>query len=83
MYKEFRDEIEFIGISADTKKDIDKFMKENSFTFPVVHDETNIVSRIFHERVPAHILISKEGSVKYSEPEPPDDVKKYLKDSLR
>lgn len=83
LYKEFGDKILFIGISRDTRKEIDNFMRENVLTFPVAHDEANLASQVFHERVPTHVLISTSGIVKYSEPEAPADIRRFLMDDIR
>ncbi len=80
LYRELGDKVEFIGINQGFKENIKDYMKKYNLSFPVAYDEGEKILLSFDARVPTHILIDIEGRIKYKEPEPPENIKKYLKD---
>jgi thiol-disulfide isomerase/thioredoxin len=51
--------------SAETKKQVDAFMAENNYTFTVLMDENDSVSRdYFIEGIPTTIIVGRDGTVK-------------------
>lgn len=79
MYQRYGDKMEFIGICADKAEEIGEFVKKHDLSFPVAHDEGRKVTLSFGVRIPTHILIDKEGKIKYQEPYPPE-LEKFMKE---
>jgi peroxiredoxin len=81
MFKEFNDKIAFIGISQDDSGKIEDFVKKFELGIPVARDAEKTIAPAFDARIPTHILIDMQGTIKYSEPSPPEikDLEKILK----
>ncbi len=81
MFEEFKGRIVFIGICQDDKTKIEDFMKKFDLNFPVANDADKRVFSAFDARVPTHILIDKQGTIRYVEPSSAEikDLEKILK----
>ena len=81
MFKKYSDKIMFIGISQDDKGKIDDFVKKFELNFPVARDAEKTIVPAFDARIPTHILIDRQGTIRYSEPSPPEikDLENILK----
>ncbi len=81
MFKEFNDKIVFIGISQDDRGKIEDFVKKFELSFPIVRDAEKIIASAFNARIPNHVLIDMQGTIRYSEPSPPGikDLENILK----
>jgi peroxiredoxin len=81
MFKEFKDRIAFIGISQDDKARIEDFVKKFQLSFPIANDADKRIFSAFDARVPTHILIDKQGIIRYLEPSSAEikDLEKVLK----
>lgn len=81
MFKEFNDRIAFIGISQDAKDKIEDFVKKFELSFPIASDAEKNITPAFDARIPTHILIDMQGTIRYSEPSPPEikDLENILK----
>jgi peroxiredoxin len=71
MFRKFGGRIVFIGISREDKARLTNFAKKFHVTFFVVHDGGGSVFAAFGARIPTHILVDREGIIRYSEPVPP------------
>jgi peroxiredoxin len=81
MFKEYSDKIIFIGISQDDKGKIDDFVKKFELSFPIARDAEKTIAPAFDARIPTHILIDGQGTIRYFEPSSPEtkDLEKLLK----
>lgn len=81
MFKEFSDQIMFLGISRDDKDKIEDFVKKFELSFAVVQDAGITISAAFNARIPTYILIDRQGTIRYLEPSSPEtkDLEKLLK----
>jgi peroxiredoxin len=80
LYREFGDKIEFIGINQDDKKKIEDFVKKFELSFPIARDAEKNIASAFNARIPTHILIDRQGTIRYVEPSAPEikDLEKIL-----
>ena len=81
MFKEFNDKIVFIGISQDDSGKIEDFVKKFELSFPIARDAEKNIVQAFDARIPTHILVDMQGTIRYSEPSPPEikDLENILK----
>ena len=84
VFQEFKTkEIELLTINVgknDPLNRVIRFKERNGLTYPVLYDEGGRVSRAYNiVGIPAHILIDKEGIIKYRAHQLPRDVSAYLK----
>jgi peroxiredoxin len=81
-YRQLKDKVQFIGITADKKEEIMNFIKKYDLGFPVVRDESKALFKLFNARIPAFIFIDSHGIVRYDESEPSDNILKYLEEPI-
>lgn len=81
MFNEFSDKIVFIGISEDDRGKIEDFVKKFELSFPIARDAEKNIASAFNVRIPTHILINVQGTIRYIEPSPPavKDLEKIFK----
>jgi peroxiredoxin len=79
LYKEFGGGVEFIGVNLGIKEAIDKFVKNNHVSFPIVYDDGNRIAEAFGAQIQTNILIDKGGVITYKERGFQEDMDKYLR----
>jgi peroxiredoxin len=81
MFRKFGGRIVFIGISREDKAKLANFVKKFHVTFFVAQDGDGSIFSAFDARIPTHILVDREGIIRYSEPVPPDprDLERVLR----
>jgi peroxiredoxin len=81
MFNEFSDKIVFIGISEDDRGKIEDFLKKLELSFPIARDAEKNIASAFNARIPTHILVDRQGTIRYVEPSAPEtkDFEKILK----
>lgn len=63
LYKDYADKIEFIFLTTDPKKAIDKYYAANDFSFPTYGISSAIPQQINTTSIPATFILDKEGKV--------------------
>jgi peroxiredoxin len=81
MFKEFSDRIVFIGVSQDDKLKIEDFVNKFQLSFPIAEDADKKIFSAFNARIPTHVLIDRQGTIRYVEPSSPEikDLEKIIK----
>jgi len=65
LHQEFKDNgLVVLGINNEEKATVEKFVKENNITFPILMDSQGEVSKAYKvEAIPRVFLIDKEGKI--------------------
>lgn len=65
LHRDFKDEgLVVLGISDENKTTIEKFLKENKLTFPILLDQGGKVAQLYKvQAIPRVILIDKKGKI--------------------
>ena len=65
LYKKYRDKVVFMMInSSDSRQDVDKFLKQNGYTFPIYYDDTGEASYTYNvSAIPATYVTDKYGQI--------------------
>lgn len=67
IYKEYgenKKDVIFLGINSEKRENVEKFLKENNYTFPTVFEEgEKITSQYFISAFPTSFVIDKNGNV--------------------
>lgn len=65
LHRDFKDEgLVVLGISDENKTTIEKFLKENKLTFPILLDQGGKVAKLYKvQAIPRVILIDKKGKI--------------------
>ncbi|MGN0425699.1 MAG: TlpA family protein disulfide reductase [Acetatifactor sp.] len=65
LYEEYGDELQIVAVNyAEKRKDVDKFIADNGYTFPFAYDEEAKIMGLYpSDGIPYTIIIDKEGKV--------------------
>lgn len=63
LYKDYADKIEFVFLTTDPKKAIDKYYTVNDFSFPTYKVSSAIPQQINTASLPTTFILDKEGKV--------------------
>ncbi len=87
LHKQSGDKIEFIGINVGINEkieDVRQYVKSNGMNFPNIFDKDKKIINVFNVMgTPTHIVIDREGTIKYRGAEAPDEIEKHMKELLR
>lgn len=66
VYEEYKDKMDFILIDeGEPKSDVDEFIKEATYTFPVGYDEDNVYGIMFNiDAIPTTYIVGKDKTIK-------------------
>jgi peroxiredoxin len=81
MFIECSNKIVFIGVSQDDKGKIEDFVNKFELSFLIARDAENKIASTFNARMPTHVLIDVQGTIRYFDPSPPEirDLEKILR----
>lgn len=82
LYKEFGENIEFIGINLGFKEKIAEFVKKYHITLPIAYDEGDRIATAFGAKIQTNILIDKKGVIIYDERGFQDAIRKHMEKLL-
>ena len=87
LHKKLRDRVEFIGINVGINERIEgvrQHVKSHEINFPNIFDKDRKIINAFNVMgTPTHIVIDREGTIKYRGAEAPDEIEKHMKELLR
>lgn len=67
LYKEYdADEVQILAVNvAEPKSDLDRFIEDNGYTFPIAYDEEGIITADLYptEGIPYTVVIGKDGTI--------------------
>ena len=63
LYKDYADKIEFVFLTTDPKKAIDKYYAANDFSFPTYMVSSAIPQQISTASLPTTVILDKDGNV--------------------
>ena len=66
IYDNYKNKVDFIFIDAgETKEDVDAFIKEEGYTFPIAYDLDNAYSIKFNiSAIPTTYIVGKDKKIK-------------------
>ncbi|MCR5702690.1 MAG: TlpA family protein disulfide reductase [Lachnospiraceae bacterium] len=66
LNKEYGDDVQIVCVNCmEPKSDVDSFVKENGYTFPIAYDESGAVSFKYPTQgIPYTLVVGKDGKVK-------------------
>ena len=87
LHKKLSDRVEFIGVNVGINERIDgvrQYVKSHEINFPIIFDKDRRIIKVFGVMgTPTHIVIDREGTIKYRGVEAPDEIEKHMKELLR
>lgn len=68
LHEEYGDRLQVIAVNyGDSKKTVDKFIKDNGYTFPIAYDEDTEICALYpSDGIPYTLVIDKKGNVRKS-----------------
>jgi len=63
LYKDYGDKIEFIFLTNEPKKTVDKYYKDHEFNLPTYNPVTALPSQINSSSLPATFILDRDGKV--------------------
>ncbi|MEW5675051.1 hypothetical protein ABGT15_01930 [Flavobacterium enshiense] len=63
LYDDYKNDIYFIFVTKDSQQDVNKFLKEKGYVFPVFYSGSTPLKTIVLEKAPRTYLITKSGRV--------------------
>ena len=66
LYGEYGDKVRILAVDlAEPKADVDQFIEDNGYTFPIAYDETGEIGGLYPTSgIPYTLVIGKDGSIK-------------------
>lgn len=82
MHKQLGDRIEFIGISVginERMEAVENYVKKNHLNFTIVYDKDRKGTKVFSVMgTPTHIVIDRQGVIRYMGADVPDDLEEHM-----
>ncbi|MFN3395683.1 MAG: TlpA family protein disulfide reductase [Thermodesulfovibrionales bacterium] len=84
LHKKLGDNIEFIGVNIGINENLEAvtgYIKSYGINFPIIYDRDGKIIRAFGVMgTPTHIIIDRNGVVRYRDAEMPEDLDGHLKE---